>query len=277
MTRYLVYEVVTTHIRTLRSFDVALELTIDGAFTSRPFGGNPAAVAILDAFLDDDYMQSVAREMNLSETAFAKRTDGDHDLRWFTPKVGVDLCGHATLAAVHVLGGMTRFHTRAGILDCWLDGDGWISMDFPGDMPEELPAPSTLENLVPRWCGVGQRPGSRYLLVEIGSAAAVRCWEPDMSAVTALDWSLVITAPGDRRGIDCVSRVFAPKFGVPEDPVTRSAHCVLAPFWANLLGRASLIGEQASIRGGVVRMHIKGGRVKLAGQAVTTGHVQVVR
>ncbi|MGO8859656.1 MAG: PhzF family phenazine biosynthesis protein [Acidimicrobiales bacterium] len=252
---------------------MTLELTTVDAFTNVPFTGNPAAVAIVDAFPDDQLMQSVAGEMNLSETAFVVVNDaGCHDLRWFTPTVEVDLCGHATLAAAHVLGQATRFHTRCGVLSCVPTNDGWIEMDFPADPPEELVAPPTLRTDGVVWYG----KGTWDALVELDDATRIRNLQPDPSALAALGTrSVIFTAAGDREGIDCVSRVFAPNAGIPEDPVTGSAHCTLAEHWGERLDRSILTGEQASRRGGIVRMRREDGRVVLGGQAVTVGKVRL--
>jgi len=261
---------------------VPLELTVVDAFSAEPFAGNPAAVAVVDAFPDDRRMQLVAREMNLSETAFVvPRPDGDHDLRWFTPEVEVDLCGHATLAAAHVLGGAARFHTRSGPLVCSLGaqewdgtpggGPGWIDMDFPADRlvtGEVGPVPAL--GATPTYVGRGRDD----VLVELPTASVVRALVPDLGAVAALgSRGLIVTAPGDRPGVDCVSRFFGPNAGIPEDPVTGSAHCTLAVHWAARLGRDRLVGEQASARGGVVRMHLLGDRVILGGRAVRVASV----
>jgi len=250
-----------------------MELTTVDAFTSTPFTGNPAAIAVLDAFPDDSYMQSVALEMNLSETAFVvSREDGDFDLRWFTPTVEVDLCGHATLAAAHVLGGTCRFHTRSGLLTCVPTDDGWIEMDFPVDRPIEADPPSTLTLPGLVWYGVGRWDA----LAVLRDARLVRDLVPDLESVASTGTRLVtVTAAGDRTGIDCVSRVFAPNAGIPEDPVTGSAHCMLAEYWGERLDRIELVGEQASSRGGIVRMRRRGERVVLAGQAVTVAAVQM--
>jgi len=256
---------------------VAYELTVVDSFTDRPFAGNPAAVAVVENFPDDAEMQSIAREMNLSETAFAVgRADGTYDLRWFTPSVEVDLCGHATLATAHVLGGTARFHTRSGVLSCTAGSDGWIEMDFPADPPVATDQPATLDIPGVRWSGRARTD----LLVELGDAAAVRSFEPtarQLGAMADLGMRCVIvTAGGDRPGIDCVSRVFAPSVGIAEDPVTGSAHCTLSPFWADRLGRAELVGEQASARGGIIRMRLAGDRVVLGGRAVTVSNVQML-
>ncbi len=251
---------------------MALELTTVDAFTDTPFAGNPAAIAILDAFPPERLMQAVALEMNLSETAFVvPREDGDHDLRWFTPTVEVDLCGHATLAAAHLLGGRARFHTRSGLLQCAPAGDdGWIEMDFPADRPVQVEAPVGLGLTGLVWFGTGRWDA----LAELDEPSGVRNLVPDLTSIAATGKRLVIvTAPGDRPGIDFVSRVFAPNAGIPEDPVTGSAHCTLAAHWGQRLGRDVLVGEQASTRGGTVRMRLGGERVILAGQAVTMAHV----
>ena len=243
------------------------------AFTGEAFSGNPAAVMFLDEFPDDSRMQAVAREMNLSETAFVvTRADGHHDLRWFTPTVEADLCGHATLAAAHLLGGHARFQTRSGLLTCRPVGQGWIEMDFPSDTPShhDFPPVVGLDDVV--WSG----RGAHDALFELGSAADVRGLVPDMGALGALGTrAVIVTAVGDRTGIDCVSRVFAPNAGIPEDPVTGSAHCTLAAYWSDRLGRGTLVGEQASPRGGTVRMRLDGDRVGIAGQAVTTSRVML--
>jgi predicted PhzF superfamily epimerase YddE/YHI9 len=252
---------------------MALELTVVDAFTSRKFAGNPAAIALVDEFPDDRYMQNVSTEMNLSETAFvAPHDDESYDLRWFTPATEVDLCGHATLAAAHVLGGAGRFHTRSGLLVCSLGDDGWIEMDFPSDVPFETAMPEVMpfEDVV--WFGAGRM----FLLAELPTATDVREYALDSAAIAVLGRPVVITAAGDRTGIDCVSRVFAPTLGIPEDPATGSAHCLLAPHWAPRVGRPNLVGEQASPRGGIVRMVNSAKRVHLSGEAVTVSMVRLV-
>jgi|SRR5450631_1425515 predicted PhzF superfamily epimerase YddE/YHI9 len=253
---------------------VTMELTVVDAFTAEPFAGNPAAVTILDAFPTDIRMRAVAREMNLSETAFmVRRADGEHDLRWFTPSVEVELCGHATLASAHVLGGSGRFHTRSGLLVCRSVDDHWIEMDLPADPPTEAPLPPTLGLTGVRWYGLGREDA----LIDLDDAASVRSFQPDLPKIVALGTrAVIVTAAGDRPGIDCVSRVFGPNAGIPEDPVSGSAHCTLAGFWGPRLGLEALIGEQASDRGGIVRMRRNGTRVAISGQAVTTAHVHLM-
>ncbi|HEX6587885.1 MAG TPA: PhzF family phenazine biosynthesis protein [Longimicrobiales bacterium] len=251
------------------------------AFTSEPFAGNPAAVCVLKTARDERWMQLVAREMNLSETAFVVRHPSQAEwlLRWFTPVAEVDLCGHATLATAHVLfedGHASRdeplhFGTRSGRLTARSDG-GWIEMDFPALPPEaSAPTPGLLESLgiEPRaatWVG---RNASDWI-VALPDAAQVRALAPDFTRLASIDArGVMVTAASDDARYDFVSRFFAPAVGVPEDPVTGSAHCCLAPFWADRLGRNELVGYQASARGGEVRVRHGGSRVLLTGQAIT--------
>jgi len=211
--------------------------------------------------------------MNLSETAFVvQRGDRDHDLRWFTPSVEVDLCGHATLASACVLGGSARFHTRSGVLACALGDGGWIEMDLPSDRPSrtELPPAIAIDGI--RWSGRGRED----VLIELADAEAVRGYVPDLRALAELgSRAVILTARGDRQGMDCVSRVFAPNVGIPEDPVTGSAHCTIAVYWGERLGKEQLVGEQASSRGGTVRMKRKDDRVSIGGRAVVTATVHM--
>jgi PhzF family phenazine biosynthesis protein len=246
------------------------------AFTDRPFAGNPAAVCVLPEAAPDAWMRDVAREMNLSETAFLMRRPDGFDLRWFTPAVEVDLCGHATLASAHVLwedrhlspGEQARFHTRSGLLLADRRGE-WIELDFPATAaaPAE-PPPGLLKAL-----GFDTAKVSRNrfdYLVELGSEEAVRAAAPDFTALRKAEArGIIVTAPASTPGYDFVSRFFAPAVGVDEDPVTGSAHCALAPYWAARLGKTTMTGYQASARGGVVRVRLEGGRVLLGGQAVT--------
>ena len=253
---------------------MVMELTVVDAFTSTPFTGNPAAIAILDTFPDDSVMQVVAREMNLSETAFvAARKDGDFDLRWFTPTVEVELCGHATLAAAHLLGGPARFHTRSGLLSCAPTDDGWIEMDFPADVPVRADMPPTLDLPDVVWYGLAHWDS----IAVLSDAALVREHVPDLNGIASAGTrGVIVTAPGDRPGIDCVSRVFAPNAGLSEDPVTGTAHCTLAEYWGQRLGLSELVGEQASSRGGIVRMRRQRGRVVIAGQALTVATTRIL-
>ncbi|AIJ26472.1 PhzF family phenazine biosynthesis protein [Amycolatopsis methanolica] len=245
-----------------------MRLSIVDSFTGAPFAGNPAGVVLLDEPADPAWMQSVAAELRHSETAFVEVTaDGPKPLRWFTPTVEVDLCGHATLAAGHVLGGEQVFTTRSGELRTRA-ADGWVSMDFPNDPPRA--ADEDVLDALPGVTIAGVARGKWDILVEATDATQVRELKPDLDVIAGRDARCVIvTAPGDRDDVDFVSRVFGPAVGVPEDPVTGSAHCLLAPYWAEKLGRVKLVGEQASERGGIVRVLVNGDRVTLSGQAVT--------
>jgi predicted PhzF superfamily epimerase YddE/YHI9 len=246
------------------------------AFAERAFAGNPAAVCLLDGPAGEAWMQAVAAEMNLSETAFLYRNGDGYALRWFTPVAEVELCGHATLASAHALwetgrepgGAALSFATLSGTLSAARDGD-WIVMDFPATPPEEAAAPPALAGalgLSPRWAG-----RSRFdWFVEAGSPAEVAAARPDMHGLAALEGrGVIVSAAGGRDGTDVTSRYFAPSFGIPEDPVTGSAHCALAPFWGGRLGRDRLVCHQASARGGIVRTELRGDRVLLGGRAVT--------
>ena len=246
------------------------------AFTATPFAGNPAAVCILPEFRDDRWMQNVAMEMNLAETAFLVRQDDGFNLRWFTPAVEVDLCGHATLASAHVLwetghlspNEQARFHTRSGLLLAERKGE-WIEMDFPATPAKASSAPSgLLEALGVTAVYVGK---NRFdYLVEVESEEIVRSIRPNFSQLTEVEArGIIVTSRASRQGYDFVSRFFAPQVGVYEDPVTGSAHCCLAPYWCGKFERDQLAGYQASPRGGVVRVRIGGDRVYLGGQAVT--------
>ena len=253
------------------------------AFTAEPFAGNPAAVFLLDQEADPGWMQRVAAELNLSETAFV-RPDGPGDdaafeLRWFTPAVEVALCGHATLASAHVLwsegrvpaGRAIRFQTLSGELRASHHDDA-IELDFPATPPATADPPAGLLEALGEPAGTVRWAGrSRFdHLLELDSEAAVRGLEPDFGKLREVSTRGVIaTAASEADGFDYVSRFFAPAVGIDEDPVTGSAHCALGPFWADRLGRADLTGFQASRRGGVVRTRAAGDRVLLGGQAVT--------
>jgi predicted PhzF superfamily epimerase YddE/YHI9 len=249
-------------------------LIVVDAFTDRAFSGNPAAIAIVDEFPTEARMQAVASEMNLSETAFVLPRGHDrYELRWFTPAVEVDLCGHATLAAAHVLGGHAVFSTRSGLLSCEVT-DGWIEMSFPARYPVERSLTALPAGLPsPSWTGIA---GDDWL-VELQRARDVIDLQPDQASIAALGRrALIVTARADpATDADIVSRVFAPNAGIPEDPVTGSAHCALAPYWAPRVGRGELVGLQASKRGGTVRMRLSGDRVILGGHAVTVSEVKL--
>ena len=248
------------------------------AFASGPFTGNPAAVCLLEQPADAAWMQAVAAEMNLSETAFVHALDADgaerFGLRWFTPTVEVDLCGHATLASAHVLWDTgrlaadtaARFETRSGVLTASRSGDE-VELDLPADpvAPAE-PEPGVLDAL-----GLDAAITSRGRVgwvLEVADATAVRDTRPDFSRLASFE-IVVLTARADDQAYDFVSRCFGPKFGIDEDPVTGSAHCALGPYWADRLGKAELTGFQASARGGVVRVRVDGDRTVLGGRAVT--------
>jgi len=248
------------------------------AFADGPFTGNPAAVVFLDAVRDDRWMQLVAMEMNQAETAFLRQQEGGFALRWFTPKAEVRLCGHATLASAHFLwesgtlaaGALAEFETLSGRLTARQAEGGGITIDLPAIRSQRIDAsPGLAEALgaVP----VEVLRGNFDLLCVLDSAATVRSLAPDLAAIARADArGVIVTARGDQAGIDIVSRFFAPKLGVPEDPVTGSAHCALAPYWQGVLGQNELTAYQASPRGGTLRCSVKGDRVELTGRAVTT-------
>ena len=246
------------------------------AFTDKPFAGNPAAVCLLSAPGEERWMRDVAREMNLSETAFLVRQDDGCNLRWFTPSVEVDLCGHATLASAHVLWEAgylrpdqeARFYTRSGLLTAKRLGD-WIVLDFPAQPDEPVAAPPELARALhadPKYTGRSQFD----YLVELDSEESVRDLRPDFALLATISArGIIVTSRSASQDYDFVSRFFAPQSGVNEDPVTGSAHCSLGPFWSKRLGKEECLAYQASARGGVVRVCVAGPRVKLGGQAVT--------
>lgn len=256
---------------------MSLDLYQVDAFTDRPFGGNPAAVCLLPEPRDAEWMQLVAREMNLSETAFLHpEEEGGWRLRWFTPAVEVELCGHATLASAHVLweagrlspGEPARFHTLSGLLTAERRDDA-IELDFPARNADGVEPPEGLAEalgVTPRFVGK-----SRYdYLLEVASEEEVRAAVPDFGRLRALPVrGVILTAAASTAPYDFVSRFFAPGAGVDEDPVTGSAHCTLGPYWAARLGKSSFLAWQASARGGAVRVRVEGERVKLGGRAVT--------
>lgn len=254
-----------------------LKLLQVDAFASEPFRGNPAAVCFLDRDRDADWMQHVAAEMKLAATAFLLRRDDGWSLRWFTPAVEVDLCGHATLASAHALWqehllgerDSARFHTRSGLLAAELQGD-WIELDFPDRVAEAIDPPDGLLDALgvrdPIWVGRNQDD----YLVEIGSEELLDALAPDHARLRHLSArGIIVTSRGARGEYDFVSRFFAPGSGIDEDPVTGSAHCALAPYWAPRLGKTEFLAYQASPRGGTLRVRLAGDRVKLAGHAVT--------
>jgi PhzF family phenazine biosynthesis protein len=246
------------------------------AFTDTPFKGNPAAVCLLDTPQPDDWLQAVAGEMNLSETAFLRPRGDRYELRWFTPTMEVELCGHATLASAHVLWetGACRadravaFETRSGTLRARRAGD-WIELDFPATPEREASCNIDLERALgaaPAYVGKSKFD----FLVEMAGEQAVRDLAPDLVLLQqAQARGVIVTARADGGDHDFVSRFFAPQSGVPEDPVTGSAHCCLAPFWGRRLGKQEMVGFQASARGGIVRVRLQNDRVTLGGRAVT--------
>jgi len=263
-----------------------MRIRVIDAFSDRPFAGNPAAVCVLDGpdWPEDAWMQRLAIEMNLSETAFARPLPGegeaDWGLRWFTPGNEVDLCGHATLATVHALRsdgllgeGWVRFSTRSGVLRARPEPDGTITLDFPVNPRIPVPAPDGLAEALgsPVVASFDTGPLGD-LLVLLPDEKTVRALSPDLGAVAGLPTrGVVVTAPADDPSAEYqfVSRFFGPAVGVPEDPVTGSAHTALAPYWAEQLGRTRLTGYQASARGGLVACELTGDRVLLSGRAVT--------
>lgn len=247
------------------------------AFTARPFGGNPAGVCLLEGNRGDDWMQQVATEMNLAETAFVSQGPGDgFALKWFTPTTEMELCGHATLAAAHLLWTEGRvpssrtigFDTKSGRLTASRRGE-FIELDFPAEPATELEPPADIADVL------GESPvffGRNRLdyIAELSSDASVRSLRPNLAAITGYDArGIIVTSRSAAAEFDFVSRFFAPRVGIPEDPVTGSAHCCLGPFWAHRLHKPDLVGYQASPRGGVVRVSNNGHRVLLGGTAVT--------
>jgi PhzF family phenazine biosynthesis protein len=256
---------------------MALRIVQVDAFTNRPFAGNPAAVCVLPEPKPDQWLRDVAREMNLSETAFLTPRNGEFALRWLTPAVEVDLCGHATLASAHVLwedghlppGKQARFHTRSGLLTADQRGD-WIELDFPAKLAEPAdPPPDLLRSLgVEKAAFVGKNAFD--YLVEVDSEQTLRALAPDHSSLRKIPVrGVIVTARPESGEFDFLSRFFAPGSGVDEDPVTGSAHTALGPYWAKRLGKNEFTAFQASARGGVVRVRLNGDRVLLGGQAIT--------
>ena len=249
------------------------------AFASRPFEGNPAAVMPLSEWLPDAVMQAIAAENNLAETAFTVPSDGDdadHDLRWFTPTVEVDLCGHATLASGHVLmtGDRVRFATRSGVLTVTRE-DGKLWLDLPAYAVEEGEEPGLFDALGVSGPTYLSRGGNGAAIVLLADEQAVRAVRPDFPALRTIDRLVIVTAPGETTAV--ASRVFAAYHGIDEDPVTGSAHAALVPFWAERLGRPRFSALQASKRSGHLDCQLSGDRVRLGGGAVTVieGHFQL--
>ncbi|MDR3710815.1 MAG: PhzF family phenazine biosynthesis protein [Capsulimonadaceae bacterium] len=244
------------------------------AFADAPYRGNPAAVCLLPSPRTDAWMQTVAREMNLSETAFLLPIENGYSLRWFTPALEIALCGHATLASAHALWSLGQldaqaeacFSTLSGPLTCRQSGE-WIEMDFPGIAFASALPPKALVEGIPAEIAACGTAGDFNWLIELPDAAAVRSLHPDFGRLSTLDRGVIVTAASDDRRYDFVSRYFVPFAGVNEDPVTGSAHCALGPYWSHKLGRTALTGYQTSARGGVVKTALNGDRVLLQGQA----------
>lgn len=246
------------------------------SFTGKPFKGNPAGVCLLQEQMSDDWMQDVALEMNLSETAFLLRQEDGFNLRWFTPATEVDLCGHATLASAHVLWeeevlkqeDSARFYSRSGPLYARRKGS-WIELDFPADRSEPAAEPDGLSDALgaePQYVGLGRFA----YLIEIGSEEELVGLKPDFARLTRIvPFDVIVTCRSESEQYDFLSRFFDPAIGIDEDPVTGAAHCALAPYWGAKLGKQEMTGYQASARGGVVRVRLGGERVYLGGEAVT--------
>ena len=242
------------------------------AFTGRVFGGNPAGVCFLDAWLPDPVLQSIAAENNLSETAFLVKAGDRYDLRWFTPKVEIDLCGHATLAGAFAVfkyrdqaARRVDFQTKSGLLSVERKED-LLMMDFPARKPERCSPPEGIDAIMGSARSESHR--SRDLMLVYEKEEQVRQLKPDLARVAGLDcFAVIATAPG--KECDFVSRFFAPGAGIPEDPVTGSAHCTLIPYWSERLGKTKLHALQLSERGGELFCEDKGDRVAIGGRAVT--------
>ncbi|MFA6449819.1 MAG: PhzF family phenazine biosynthesis protein [bacterium] len=247
------------------------------AFTTEPFRGNPAGVCILDNEADERWMQDVATEMALSETAFLQKKDDGYSLRWFTPAAEVDLCGHGTLASAHILfeqnqlapDAVARFHTRSGLLTV-VKKAGWLEMDFPAEPDQPAPGAAkfseALGNITIKYLGRNRMD----FIVEIESEKLLRELSPDMAKVKEITTrGLIVTSVAESDEFDFASRFFAPILDIPEDPVTGSAHCCLAPYWEKRLGKSSFNARQVSKRGGVLKVRSAGDRVIIAGQAIT--------
>jgi len=255
---------------------MALEIFQADAFTNRPYSGNPAAVCVLSEPAEAVWMQNVANEMNLSETAFLYRQEDGYNLRWFTPQVEVDLCGHATLASAHILWEIgqvpvtdpIRFYSRSGLLTAARNA-AWIELNFPAEPEEEAEMPDQLVTALGVSCTYVGKNRFDYL-VEVESEETVRHLQPDYTLLGSISGrGFMVTSKSASKEFDFVSRFFAPAAGINEDPVTGSAHCCLGPHWEKKLGKKEMIAYQASARGGVVRVRMEDERVVLGGQAVT--------
>jgi PhzF family phenazine biosynthesis protein len=258
---------------------MGIAITQVDAFTDKPFAGNPAAVCVLSAPADERWMQNVASEMNLSETAFLHPENDGYRLRWFTPSIEVDLCGHATVASAHVLWEanhlrpeqQARFYTRSGLLTAQRDGN-WIQLDFPATPAERVEAPvGLLEALAVKPTFAGK---TRFdYLLEVESEKVLKNLKPNFQRLLELGVrGVIVTTRASAGPYDFVSRFFAPGAGINEDPVTGSAHCSLGPYWKGRLGKDDFLAYQASARGGVLKVGVRDSRVLLGGQARTVLH-----
>jgi PhzF family phenazine biosynthesis protein len=263
-------------VRLERSPIIRAPITTVDAFADRPFTGNPAGVCILSEPAPESWMQSVAAEMNLSETAFLVPQADGYQLRWFAPAVEIALCGHATLASAHVLwetgqlprDATARFHTKSGLLTAVRAGE-LIELDFPAQPPAKSDPPAELLSALGVTAEFVGRSKFDYFVV-LASAQAVRDVKPDFAKIATLPVrGIIVTAKSDEPKFDFVSRFFCPAVGVNEDPATGSAHCCLAPYWTERLGKAELVGHQLSKRTAIIRVRCVGERVKLGGKAIT--------
>jgi len=253
-----------------------LQLYQVDAFAEKPFTGNPAAVLILESPRPDQWMQSLAAEMKHSETAFLLPENDGYRLRWFTPAAEVDLCGHATLASAHILfetgrlapSAEARFFTRSGLLTA-RQNNGWIELNFPATHAQTAPMPEGMLTALGIEQAVFVGRNKFDYLIEVADESIVRSLKPDFRALKAVQARGIIVTTRGSGEFDFVSRFFAPQVGVDEDPVTGSAHCSLAPYWSDRLGKQEFLAYQASQRGGVLRLHLDAERVVLAGKAVT--------
>lgn len=263
---------------------MAQEIFQVDAFTNQPFAGNPAAVCLLSQPVEDSWMQNVAKEMNLSETAFLHKQADGFNLRWFTPATEVDLCGHATLASAYILWEMgylpldeqARFHTQSGLLTAKREGD-WIELDFPAKVATKLDV--TADDLIQALGATPQYVGKNQMdyLLELDSEETVRNLKPDFALLKTLPVrGVIVTSKAASPDYDFVSRFFAPGVGIDEDPVTGSAHCCLGPFWRDRTGKDDFVAYQASARGGVIKVSCRGERVLLSGQAVLVLRGEIV-
>jgi PhzF family phenazine biosynthesis protein len=255
---------------------MGIRITQVDAFTDKPFRGNPAAVCVLPAAGDENWMRQVASEMNLSETAFLYPYQDGFNLRWFTPTVEVALCGHATLASAHVLweeghispGQEARFYTQSGLLTAQRRGE-WIELNFPAVIESPSAPPSGLAEALGTELGYVGKNKFDYI-VELKSEETVRMLQPNFTALKSLGVrGVIVTSRSDKPEYDFISRFFAPGSGIDEDPVTGSAHACLGPFWSGRLGKSEFTAYQASPRGGIVRVRLNDGRVILGGKAIT--------